>query len=996
MFKVKRSTTHLFLCAPRIPEGGERLSFELASSFPDGAHSGLPSVRSSEIRIDALRDGRWTGLRGNDQGEFVTEDALTRAVAVRTDPEAETFYPVELRIPLAALGSPRAGATLGLQIRHVGIGEDGSDYTWPARESPNPPRSATPYTWGDVAISGAPTRRFVALDIGRVTQGLEFDTSAGVFYDAIAGKDTVVRAQLTGDSARRVSSARCVVESDGRSPRSFPARWSLAGTPRINAPPARGMFNGAPTFTCFVPGSAVPLGSNEFSLRVRVDGIAGEQEIAVGERDFMQSSGIRLLLQPHIFPQSHQPFYRNWDDLMARALNIAVLEVHRMWPVRAGVSNIDEGTGLPSSAGVRVIIKPPYTSGRCEGDRPNPPDPGVPCSTDARRSIADEQDRLNRSWRALQRGDGRRREQIDVAMTLGVSTRGGSGNSCGRGAYGQLTDGDATSVDNSVNDFNANVIGQEVTHCLGEVSTASPNHDGGRHSRNNAIPLWQNRVGINVLRQVDIPQPRSVMFNSTGASDRNYFLEGFEWNNLRASRLVANPPKIAAAQDQGGPSVRVEGTISKADQVEVMYSKRVDGPPELPPADPASPYRLIFFDNQGQGVGATPFAFQQETEHFAVDIVPFHVEAALPPDAVGYVIAKDQQILHTKQFTAAAPTLGPVALARTEAGRRATWSAGDPDTEPSELRYAVLYEAGGGPPELIASGLTEAEIEVFDRLLPADAKARLIVEVSDGLNTATGTSDAFSVPLRAPAVAIAAPPAEDAIAGLPLSFEAQGLDLTNGVLSSKSFVWREGKRILSKSAELNTRLSAGTHRLTVVARAPGGKSKKETVTVKVQADSDRDGLPNSYEKKNKCLSSKASDSARDRDGDGLLPFAERKLGSRPCSGDSDRDGLGDGYEVIGGPPGAARLGFPTAEIDLGRCRSTGSESIPIATAAPDVAWRAVANVPWLTVTGTGQGSGTVAIQADCASLSRGPHRAELLIADQSLGFAGVVGVRLTR
>lgn len=167
--------------------------------------------------------------------------------------------------------------------------------------------------------------------------------------------------------------------------------------------------------------------------------------------------------------------------------------------------------------------------------------------------------------------------------------------------------------------------------------------------------------------------------------------------------------------------------------------------------------------------------------------------------------------------------------------------------------------------------------------------------------------------------------------------------------------------------------------------------------MKVQADSDRDGLPNSYEKRFSCLSSTRSDKGRDRDGDGLLPFAERKQGTQPCRGDSDRDGLGDGDEiVVGTPPGATRLGFPTAELDLGRCSSTATAMIPIAARDPSAAWRAESNVSWLSVTPTGQGSGDVAVQANCSALGRGPHRAEILIADQALGFAGVVGVSLSR
>ena len=69
-------------------------------------------------------------------------------------------------------------------------------------------------TPGPVRASPSPQFFFPRpeLDAYRVTQGLDYDESAEVPYDKIAGKDTLVRAQLYSTGlAKRVASAECLV-----------------------------------------------------------------------------------------------------------------------------------------------------------------------------------------------------------------------------------------------------------------------------------------------------------------------------------------------------------------------------------------------------------------------------------------------------------------------------------------------------------------------------------------------------------------------------------------------------------------------------------------------------------------------------------------------------------------------------------------------------------------------------------------------------------------
>jgi hypothetical protein len=63
-------------------------------------------------------------------------------------------------------------------------------------------------------------------------------------------------------------------------------------------------------------------------------------------------------------------------------------------------------------------------------------------------------------------------------------------------------------------------------------------------------------------------------------------------------------------------------------------------------------------------------------------------------------------------------------------------------------------------------------------------------------------------------------------------------------------------------------------------------------------DSDRDGMPNRWEKSNGLKVHKA-DARGDKDHDGLKNLAEYRLGSDPRNPDSDDDGVKDGQDVGG-------------------------------------------------------------------------------------------------
>ncbi|SNY50102.1 hypothetical protein [Paractinoplanes atraurantiacus] len=81
------------------------------------------------------------------------------------------------------------------------------------------------------------------------------------------------------------------------------------------------------------------------------------------------------------------------------------------------------------------------------------------------------------------------------------------------------------------------------------------------------------------------------------------------------------------------------------------------------------------------------------------------------------------------------------------------------------------------------------------------------------------------------------------------------------------------------------------------AMAAGHKAKpKAKPAVQAAKDTDRDGMPDAYEKAN-GLNVKKKDAGGDKDADGLTNLAEFKAGTSAAKADTDGDTLPDGYEV---------------------------------------------------------------------------------------------------
>jgi hypothetical protein len=123
-------------------------------------------------------------------------------------------------------------------------------------------------------------------------------------------------------------------------------------------------------------------------------------------------------------------------------------------------------------------------------------------------------------------------------------------------------------------------------------------------------------------------------------------------------------------------------------------------------------------------------------------------------------------------------------------------------------------------------------------ILPGCAQCKLRLLTSDGWNTALATSSTFSVPNKAPMITLLAPQKDSEFAqGEAVTLVANAYDLEDGALTQIEWTSDKDGALGNGEQIITTKLSAGTHTLTVTARDSNNNEAKATVTIKISGGS---------------------------------------------------------------------------------------------------------------------------------------------------------------
>ena len=930
----------------------------------DVAHNGGRVPLSDDIVFELNEDGSSRAKRGDGLGGFALDPTITGWAAVRT--LGATTWTAELRIPLSLLGGGTPMSQIGFHVRHNWLRYTGDDFVWAPTAYWNVPDS-----WADLLWFAARTTPSIGLDQVRITQGLEYDRQPGVFYDFVAEKDTLVRAQLYADGPMRsVTGAECLVQcvAPWRQEQSV----SAANQKRLRLNPMPyGFFNGSPVFDFWIPASVVAEpGQYTFWLRVYLQGVANPCTAYVGTRVFEQTRDLRLLLV--MWDNTFNTDYTPWSAAHIANILPALRHTNRMFPVRTGIGGF-RYTPDTARGGLRYGVP---VRGGCD---PADADGGA-CDARGRRLGNEALARINAEMSRA--SNPTQRDRFDFTVLLAGSTRTGGGQS--QSWWNPWTAG--LGFDSETTGTSGFVLPHEVGHCLRQTKTTTPNYTnvGGNHTSNYDIPVGRGLPAINMLDRTPQTMPRALMhpyinhffgFVDVRTQAPWVFMTGYEWNDMRQV-LLGLPARLSAGlinREAGNPLFHLAFTIDVLDRVTIEYSEKIENLPlEQTPTDPTSPYKLVFLAGSTQ-LASYPFKVTFMVQDGVSTRAAMLLTTPLPAGSTRVRIQKNQTVLGTVDFSSQAPVVKNVAATPSgQGGVDLSWTGTDPDS--TDLIYNVFFLPNpNAVRQIVAAGIRRTSFFFPTDVAPATANGRLIVEASDGLNTGEAMSNTFTIANRPPVVAIVNPTTTTrVVAAQPIMLQGSAYDFSSGPLTGSRLSWRSSRDgALGTGELLEVSLNPGSHLITLTATAPSGLTAQARVNVQALVDTDGDGLPDNYEVLHSCLSAFVADSDQDPDGDGLTSLEEWVRGTDPCNSDSDNDGIGDGDEARLGSDPLNDKSLPLPDLlfiaenvaDLGSCPSPVTRTIAVRTDTTNVTWAVRADSPWILATGGGQGDGQITVRA---------------------------------
>ncbi|HKV63439.1 MAG TPA: hypothetical protein VJO16_16125 [Candidatus Acidoferrum sp.] len=246
-------------------------------------------------------------------------------------------------------------------------------------------------------------------------------------------------------------------------------------------------------------------------------------------------------------------------------------------------------------------------------------------------------------------------------------------------------------------------------------------------------------------------------------------------------------------------------------------------------------YRIELQDAAGRELVSQPVSISRRdrssSKYFSA-YIPWH------PETKRIVMKDKNKILADREVSSHKPNLhilSPKGGETWGATATITWKATDEDGD--NLTFTVLYNARQNDQWIpLAAGLKEQSVTINTSLVPGSKKARIRVQVTDGVNTAEADSGAFVVPEKPPLVAILG-----LKNGMTLSAEKSNLvgaayDPQDGMLPSGKLKWTSSRGgLLGEGARITPRrLAAGRHTITLTATNSRGHRATAKVNVIVR------------------------------------------------------------------------------------------------------------------------------------------------------------------
>jgi ligand-binding sensor domain-containing protein len=577
----------------------------------------------------------------------------------------------------------------------------------------------------------------------------------------------------------------------------------------------------------------------------------------------------------------------------------------------------------------------------------------------------------------------------------------------------------------------APVFGQETVHGFNWVQSYSPNYatynpyhslyDQGQYSDKNNCALqftfrqalidqlgYAGRVvwlGKNAP-PIEFPltgcdpstQPRSVMSYAANPYNTNSFFEPLDFSYALGQILAepaTNQPAPAEAQ-AASQSLRIDGGISQAGQVDISLSYLTPNMNGLTPDDPFGGYHLVLLSSNSQALLDQTFDLGfQSTHGDPITSARFNLHVPFPSGTVKAEIRHNNQVLWSQTVSAHAPG---VSFTSPNGGSYAAggslpvkWTASDMDGDP--LSFYLEYSPDNGASwQPVALHLAGSSYDWAPGFSPASTAARLRITASDGFNTTQAVSVPFTLTARPP-VAVIRAPQNDASFLEGEAIHLEGGSYTSSGLDQGAFTWqRDGTSIGASQAVTDTTASVGTHTYTLQV-SDHSLTGAASITVNVQSDFDHDGMADTWELAHHLNPLDPTDSQLDPDQDGLTNLQEFQLGTDPQVADTDGDGASDGAEVAAGtdPLNANQKPAASPVLHVGSNDLTFNIRLGETAPAPEnfwaenagagaLNWQASSDAPWLSISpGSGAAPAQLTLKVDPGGLYTGSYHGHITL-----------------
>jgi hypothetical protein len=205
------------------------------------------------------------------------------------------------------------------------------------------------------------------------------------------------------------------------------------------------------------------------------------------------------------------------------------------------------------------------------------------------------------------------------------------------------------------------------------------------------------------------------------------------------------------------------------------------------------------------------------------------------------IVDQNDSVRSEVPVTAGAPT---IAVTAPQAGQEIsgtytiTWTGTDPDGD--RLFYRVQYSPDGRRWIDMPPSVTTTSFAADFGLLPGGSQALIRVTASDGINSRTAVSGAFSVPLKKTEVTIDSPaPGSVQQLDVGIVFRGSAYDPQEGeILEGQRLVWtsdRDGEIGRGTTLFVRRSLSAGQHVITLTATNNQGQVASNSVILSVSS-----------------------------------------------------------------------------------------------------------------------------------------------------------------